>query len=253
LPESAPASFRHSGKYASGALGERTWQQVRAEAQDYLDLARSLPPFAGGPPQPVAQAIDLPIGGRLVGSIGSLFADGDACWLVSISTSQPSFKQLIPLFIDWASLNLARPEASCKLVMIHKNDDKKPALGPPIPFTADREQLRSGLAALVALYRNAYRTAGVYYARTSYGYAEVLHEKPEDAEAAAKAARTCWNGSDFNGGSLGERDYAPMYNRMLAGDERFIETDTPEHERFAGVAQSLLAIITGRPQSGEAA
>jgi exonuclease V gamma subunit len=137
--------------------------------------------------------------------------------------------------------------------MIHKNDDDKPALGPPIPFTADREQLRLGLAALLALYRNACRTAGVYYARTSFSYAGVLHEKPEDAEAAAKAAWTCWNGSDYNGGSVGERDYAPMYNRILAGDERFIETDTPEHERFAGVARSLLAIITGLAQSGEAA
>ena len=252
LPESAPASFRHSGRYASGALGERTWQQVRADAQDYLDLACSKPPFADGPPQPIAQAIDLPISGKLIGNVGSVFADGDTCWLVSISTSQPSFKQLIPLFIDWAALNLSRPEGSCKLVMIHQNKKKEPALGPPVPFTSNHAQLRSGLAALVAMYRNAHRTAGIYYARTSHSYASALHDKPDDTEAAEKSAWTCWNGSDFNGGFTGERDYAPMYNQMLAGDEGFMEADTPEHDRFAGVARSLLEIITGLPQPEEA-
>lgn len=252
LPESAPASFRLSGKYASGALGERSWLQVRDEAQAYLDLARELPVFAGKPPAASAQMIDLAIGERLVGSVASLYSVGEETWLVSISTRKTSFRQLLPLFIDWAALCLSRPEGLCRLAMIRKNDQGAAVRDPPLSFATRPESLRSGLAALLALYRDARRTAGVYFARTSYRYAAALLEKPDDPDAALAAARATWLGQDYNGGHGGERDHAPMYNRMLADEERFLEAGTPEHARFATLATSLLGIIGGAALPGEA-
>lgn len=251
LPPEPPPAFLRSGRYASGELGRRTWQSIIEQAQPYLDLARSQPLFLQPGLEPSAQAIDLQLDAtRLIGSVSKVYSAGGKRWLVSISTSRPTFKQLIPFFIEWACLNLIQPPAACELLMVHKNARKDADLGPPLPFCRDLESLRAGLLALVNIYRDAQHNAGVYYARSSYALAESLYEKPEQIDKARHAASTMWTGNDFAGAS-GERDYTPLYNQMIAGDQSFIEPGSAANQRFEALAIALLEIITGLPANLE--
>jgi exodeoxyribonuclease V gamma subunit len=249
LPPLAPAHIAHSGRYASGELGARAWAQLVEETQPYLDAARTLAPFAAGATQAQSLAIDLPVAdARLLGSVGPLYRCGDALWLVSISTSNVSFKQLLPLFLQWAALRLSLPDRQCRVAMVHKDGRNGPTIGLPLEFTEDPARLLQGLRRLIDMYRHAEQTAGVYYARTSYAFA--------DAEADTRSTRPrsprgdacrAWQGN-AGAGFAGERDHRPLYNLMLAADESFLDS-----VEFADTARQLLQAITGRLPDAEAA
>ena len=244
LPRRAPPQVAHSGRHASGELGMRTWEALIAQTQPYLDTARALPPFALGATQAESVAIDLHLdGARLLGSVGNLYRCGDQLWLVSISNSSISFRQLLPLFMHWAALKLSLPDQECRVSMVYKDGKKGPAVGPPSAFAEDPRLLREGLQQLLKMYRQAERTAGVYYARASFKFAEAERNFDPNArnpKPPRDAARGAWEG-DEGAGFAGERDYLPLYNLILAGDESFI--DSAEFERNA---RQLMQAITGQ-------
>ncbi|MBL8246234.1 MAG: exodeoxyribonuclease V subunit gamma [Rhodanobacteraceae bacterium] len=241
LPLQPPAEFSRSGRYASGKLGEHAWQQTRAQAQAWLDLACSLPPFDGAAPTALAQAIDLELGGvRLIGSVGQVYQRGSSLWLVSISPVASDFRQLLPVFLDWAALRLALPQADLHLRVIHRGKDDMPELGPAPNFATDPDPLRRGLVRLIALYQDAFRTAAAYHARSSHALAANL--AAGDADKALEASRRAWRGQHE---SVGERDYAPGYNRMIAGDDRFLHPGRAEHARFDQLARELYDLLRG--------
>ncbi len=254
LSDQPPVAFMRSGRYASGEIGRRTWQSVREEAQAYLDLARVAKPFSIGGFTAVARSVDLTFdAARLVGSLPKVYSAADQHWLVSISTTRPSFKQVLPLFIEWACLNLLQPGA-CDLLVLRKHaTQERPEIGPPLPFSRDPEKLRAGLAKLMQIYRNAQANAGVYYARTSYALAQALHEDPFNPIKAHGKSLLSWRGSSSHG-ATGERDYAPHYNRIVSGDGTFMDTGSDSNRRFEDLARSLLAIVTGtEPRAAELA
>lgn len=244
LPAQAPPHIARSGRYASGELGALTWAALVAGAQPYLALARSLPPFAQGACKPEAVAVDLPVGGvRLVGSVANVYRCERTLWLVSISKGALSFKQLLPLFLQWAALCLSAPQGlQCRLAWIGQNERNELAVGPPVAFPEEADQLRQGLIELLDMYRHAEQTAGVYYAKTSYAYAAAEQMHDPDArrpKSPLDAAYKAW-ASNESADKTGERDYTPQYNRMLAGDESFIASPA-----FAETARKLMQIITG--------
>jgi exonuclease V gamma subunit len=120
---------------------------------------------------------------------------------------------------------------------------KVPASGPPWSFPEELDDVRGGLRKLLDLYRSAHQTVGVYHARTSHAWATA---KPEKRRA---DTRDSWVGG-FE--STGERDYAPGYNRLLAGDETFLDPGDPDHERFVGIAEAILEAMGGRVAREEA-
>jgi exonuclease V gamma subunit len=61
FPDAPPPSISRSGRYASGEVGRLAWDGIREEAQDWLDVARSLPPFAAGARHPESIAVDVTI------------------------------------------------------------------------------------------------------------------------------------------------------------------------------------------------
>lgn len=241
LPLQPPPAFARSGRYASGRLGERAWQETRMEAQAWLDLARGLPPFDRAAPGVLAQAIDLELDGiRLVGSVDQVYRSGDQTWLVSISPVVTDFRHLLPVYLEWAALRLTLPQADLHLRVIHRDRNHLPELGPVPPFTDHPERLREGLSRLLALYRDACRTAAAYHPRSSYVLADKV--AAGDPDRALDASRRAWQGQHQ---SAGERDYAPGYNRLIAGDDAFLHAGRAEHARFDRLARELYDLLRG--------
>lgn len=245
FPDAPPPSIARSGRYASGAVGRLTWQAIREEAQAWLDCARSLEPYRAGPRHPESIAVDVTVDElRIRGVVPDVVRAADAIWRVEISTSALSFANLVPLYIDWALLRLANPDAQCRAAMVYHRatsyggrSRKVPAIGPPWSFPEDLDDVRRGLRTLLKLYGSAHQTVGLYHARTSYTW---VASQPERRWADTRQA---WAGG-FD--SVGERDYAPGYNRLLAGEASFLDPDGPDHERFARIAESILEAMRGR-------
>lgn len=252
LPVDAPPSFRRSGQYASGALGAMTWETVRTQAQAFLTAARALPPFAAGAALPQAQAVDLQVEGvRLIGSVNRIYATAGERWLVGICVNRPTFRHLLPLYLDWAALCLSQPETPCRLAFIYHDPTNGILSDPPIAFCRDHHALQHGLAALLQLYRHAEDVAGLYFARTSYQLASALHRQPQALDKALAEAATTWGGN-AGARTRGERDFLPLYNRMLAGDEAFLQDGHPQQQRMVAIARSLLQVLTGSAPAAEA-
>jgi len=252
IPLEAPPAFLRSGQYASGEIGKRSWQIVRDEAQTYLDLVREHAPFSLGRTAPETRAIDLTLDAtRVVGHVGQLYRADDAEVLLSLSTSKPTFKQVIPLFIEWACLRLADADRPCRLLMVHRHEkDRLPIVGPPIPFAQEIGQIRAGFSQLMQIYQNAHAHAGIYYARSSFAMAHALHKDPDNDAKARSAAIGSWAGGGY-AKSSGERDYAPLYNRITAGNVDFTGADNDASRRFEELARTLLAVITGSARTTE--
>jgi exodeoxyribonuclease V gamma subunit len=237
-----PPSVLHSGAYASGELGLRSWAILRTQAQGWLSVLHALPPFGMQPTTAIGIPIDLDIDGmRLLGNVGPVYVCGEELWLVRISSSPLSFKQLLPLFVQWAALRLSLPERTCQVRVLQSRDTALPTTL-PYAFVEDPALLHSGLAELLRHFCRAGQTAQIYHPRSSYMFA--ISDREKDEDQALKAARQSWLGSDFNG-AVGERDYAPHYNRLLSDDDAFLTSGTAEFGRFATMARELLRSIFG--------
>jgi len=246
LPQQAPPRLARSGQLAAGIVGARAWEELREDAQTFLDAARKLPPFERGPARPAAVAVDLALGGqRLVGTLGEIYLAGDTLWLVAISNaSSMDFGKLLPLYTQWAALCASQPGRLCEVALL---TPKRQDLSGFIQTPADLQQ---GLHRLLAGYRDAAAQADAYFPRSSHAYAtawhKVLDKQPEAGERAReealKAARDAWTGG-YNG--HGERDYAPGYSGLLAGAARFLQPGEASHARFVERALSLFDLISG--------
>lgn len=242
LPQHAPARLARSGLLASGILGQQSYAKLREQAQELLDLACQMPPFADGSSQLGQQNIDLRLGPhRLTGQVGPIFSHGNAHWLLAISPANSiHFGQLLPLYLQWACLCLSDPDQPWQVALLH------PGVKEPLPgtdFTRDRSRLQAGLLRLLDDYSNERATATSYFPRTSHVYAHLL-QKHEDAGRALAAATQAWAATGAE--ASGERDYAPGYNALLGDDESFLVEGTPSHRRFASRALDYLDLLIGR-------
>ncbi|KRE97023.1 hypothetical protein ASG87_00180 [Frateuria sp. Soil773] len=247
LPEQAPAWLRLSGALPSGRLGLDAWTAEREAVQALLEAARAHPLFAGAPPQRQPRMLALVVDGVAVeGTLERVYAAGDGLWLFEAwpgrKAAALTFRERVPLFLDWALLRLATDPAVPVRVGVLAADGGA-EIEAPINAWADAfaqtahdasaaRAMLDGLArrvgALLAIWRQAQRRPVSYFPRTSWA---ALDEKPE-------AAQWAWEG-DF---ATGERDYAPGYARLLAGDAHF-EPGHPDHAALQALARRLAALI----------
>ncbi|OZB61704.1 MAG: exodeoxyribonuclease V subunit gamma [Lysobacterales bacterium 14-68-21] len=246
LPEQPPAWLRLSGLLPGGRLGLAAWIAEREAVNALLATARTHPLFAGALPQRQPRALALTVGEHIVeGALDRVFATDDGLWLFEAWPGKKpeslSFRERVPLFLDWALLRLAAEPTTPVRVAVFTADDKAD-LGAPFnawdeamlaadPATAQamREALAARVAALLAIWRQAQQQPLPYFPRTSWA---ALDDKPE-------AARQAWEGQ---GQGAGERDYAPGYARLLAGETNFADGQ-PQHAELQALAARLARLI----------
>jgi exodeoxyribonuclease V gamma subunit len=157
-----------------------------------------------------------------------------------------NFKERIPFFLEWALLRLltvpVMPVRACALTVDHKHpwqdalndwDEYLVLLAQAddrVALQARLDDLASRVAQLLTLWRQAQQQPLAYFPKTSW--AALDSNKPHAATAA-------WWSGGF--GHIGERDYAPGYARLLAGDQRF-ESGHHEYEELRALARRLHAL-----------
>lgn len=246
LPEQAPAWLRLGGVLPPGRIGMDAWAAERAKVQTLLARAADHPLFAGALPQrtplPLLETVTgLPIEGTLE----RVWSTGEARWQFEVypgkAEDKLGFRERVPFFIEWALLRLlTTPPMAVRACLLtdgaehpwedrfnHWDDAYRAADADQAQ--AMREDLVARVGALLDLWRQAQRYPLPYFPRTSWA---ALDERPD------KAQQT-WAGSF---GHPGERDYAPGYAWLLAGEMDF----SPEQPAFAELrafAARLLRLI----------
>ncbi len=247
LPEAPPAWLRLGGLLPPGRLGMDAWTAERDAVQTMLALACDHPMFAAALPVRQPRVIATKVAGMAVeGALERVYASGDALWLFEVYPGRKevalTFKERIPFFIDWALLRLTAdadtPVRACVLTEGDEHgwqdafnawDDALmacAAAGDDKTADAMRASLVARLAALLELWRQAQRYPLPYFPKTSWAS---LDERLDSAQNA-------WTGS----GGRGERDYAPGYAWLLAGDADF----SPGHPAFAELQALALHLRT---------
>lgn len=245
LPELPPAWLRLSGMLPRGRLGLAAWTAERDAVNALLQAAQAHPLFASALPQRQPRALALTVGEHTVeGALERVFATDDALWLFEAWPGKKpeslTFRERVPLFLDWALLRLSAEPATPARVAVFTADEKvdlgvpfnawDDALhaAPPQTARAMLDALAARVAALLAIWRQAQHQPLPYFPRTSWA---ALDDKPD-------AARQAWEG----GFATGERDYAPGYARLLAGEMNFADGQ-PGHAEMQALAVRLWHLI----------
>ena len=178
------------------------------------------------------------------GVLDRVFATDEALWLFEAwpgrKAESLTFRERVPLFLDWALLRLAVDATTPVRVAVFTADadadagfpfnawDEALQAAPPDSARAMREVLAARVAALLSIWRQAQRQPLPYFPRTSWA---ALDDKPD-------AARQAWEG----GFATSERDYAPGYARLLAGEMNFADGQ-PDHAQLQALAERLAGLI----------
>ncbi|HET6631683.1 MAG TPA: exodeoxyribonuclease V subunit gamma [Rhodanobacteraceae bacterium] len=235
-----PEWLRLGGLLAPGAPGLKAWTDECTVANAMLEQARKLPGLGATPIQ-ANHDIDLLLDGRrLTGQVEQVYPAHDgAQWLVMRTVSgrkgklkkeaDVDFRYRLPMFLDWALLRLQSARAGGTLpavrlhVLLHGGTPWQDGIN-----GWDGVLLQAGAAARTTLlgdleqrivrlldwWIEAQGTPKWYFPKTAwYSIAPGVNGEPKP-DAAADA----WAGGDH---SRGERDYAPGYARLLAGDADF--------------------------------
>jgi exodeoxyribonuclease V gamma subunit len=246
LPEQAPAWLRLGGVLPPGRIGLDAWAAERAKVQTLLARAADHPLFAGALPHRTPVPLLEPVAGlSLDGTLERVWSTGADRWQFEVypgkAEDKLGFRERVPFFIEWALLRLATessvPVRACLLTdgaehaweAMFNGWDESFRAADAETAQAMRGDLAARVGALLDLWRQAQRYPLPYFPRTSWA---ALDERPEKAQQA-------WAGSF---GHPGERDYAPGYAWLLAGDADF----SPEQPAFAELqafAGRLLGLI----------
>ncbi len=230
LPLEPPEWLRCGGLLPPGRAGEEAWRDERerlasllAAAGDAGHPARALfrEPLAPGLPV----AIDLQLDrARLRGELREVREQAGARWLLAVHPGKRfdrlDFKARIDLFLRWAALRLASgPQIAVRAALLVAPDARHPDDWTPQLAAWDarireggaqgaraRAELERRVAGLVGFWRAAQQRPQWYFPKTSWAALESM----EQAVAA-------WTG----GYGVGERDYAPGYAALLAGERDF--------------------------------
>ncbi|MEO8748253.1 MAG: exodeoxyribonuclease V subunit gamma, partial [Rhodanobacter sp.] len=238
IPDQAPAWLARSGRLAGGAIGERTWGELRAQLQPLLDGARPL--FAGQRAQSLPQAVDLDLGDgmRLTGTVDRVFRGATGSPLLfDVQPARPAgLKELLGYYIDWAVLQLSQPGVvqGDYLEPGSKTQPVRRASLLPVIHAQDGEQLRHGLRSLIEASRQAERQPLLFFQKTALAWAV---SKPDDR---LPKARSAWEGG-YN--QTGERDYAPGYAALLTRGLDLFDPAGSEHRAFVAATEIVCHVL----------
>ena len=219
IPEPPPAWLAEAGVLACGRPGINAWVALREQANQTIKHAAEMPLFQAGWPKPW-RGIDAAVADwRLAGKLPDAWADADgAPWILALHPGKAlkdlDYGKRIPLFLQWALLRLD-PDLADVPVRVAWLLSAPPGEDAPWQAwerawrqaddarrTRMRTQLAASLASLLAMFAQAQQQPSAYFPKT----------------ASARNPNEAWLGG-FN--STGERDYAPGYARLLAGDLTF--------------------------------
>ena len=239
MPEHPPAWLAGAGVLASGRPGVAAWLDLREKSNVTLQQTAAMRLFDDGWPKPwpiVEASLD---GWRLAGRLPDavIGPDGAPCVLAlhpGKILKALDYGKRIPLFLQWALLRLDpaladRPVAIAWLLKEPAGDDAPWHAWEQAWQQADathRESMRAQLAAsvidLLAMFVQAQAHPSAYFPKT----ASAGHPENE------------WVGG-FN--KTGERDYAPGYARLLAGEVTF--SNVSELANLQAVADRIEAAL----------
>lgn len=261
IPVEPPAWLRLGGLLPPGQPGVQAWVQERDKVILLLETARE--PLGGmGSCTPISHDIDFHIAGRrLIGRVGNVLkpdgAPGER-WLLprpfaiteggkaKLKPEQSiGFRERVPMFLDWAALRLASanqpnpPEV--RLNALFDTDkanfwqrdinlwDARFVVAKARERAKMLTDLEDRVVRLIQWSEAGHATSHWYFAKAAWA---TLGPWAYGKEMAAPGSN--WIGDS----SVGERDYVPGYNRLLAGDVQFDEA-TPELRALQKFAREL--------------
>lgn len=239
LATEPPAWLARSGLLAGGAIGERSWRDLRGQLQPLLDGARPL--FANERAQRMPQAIDLDLGDgvRLTGTVQRVFraATGEPL-LFDVQPARPiGLKELLGYYIDWAALQLGLP-AVAQGEYLEPGPKSQPVRRSSLlslVHAQDTEQLRRGLRTLIEASRRAEREPLLFFPKTALAWACA---EPDER---THKARSAWEGNGYT--QAGERDYAPGYAALLTRGLSMLDPNSPEHHAFINATELVCGVL----------
>lgn len=250
LLDAPPAWLRLAGLLPPGRVGDAAWRTEREKVRALLDRCCEHPLFAGVPPVPAPVQVDLEAGPfRVRGELARCHRVGDTAWVFDLFPGKREdaldFKPRIGLFIEWALLRLSDADGThaARLCALTASDDTPwqqsindwdeafiacARAGNRDACESQLARLRERVGRLLAFWLEARVAPAWYFPKTSW----------VAATTPAKASDT-WTGG-WN--HVGERDYAPGYARLFAGDREF-RADTPDRDLLERTAQRLYRLI----------
>lgn len=237
LPDEPPGWLRLTGLLPPGRPGQQAWLNECEKVARLISAVQGHPLFAGGVLPPIgAMRLDLPLGRwQLVGESTRVHRDDQADWLFDVFPSKSTtekgkrsrysehelgFRERIPAFIEWAALRLSQPrQRPVRICLLTEslvapwqdaiNDwDARWIAAEPDRVEAMRDELAERLDQLIVFWHGAQSRPRWYFPKTSWCA----------ATGAADKVTATFVGGDH---STGERDYAPGYAALLAGDIDF--------------------------------
>jgi exodeoxyribonuclease V gamma subunit len=254
LPEEPPPWLALTGALPPGRPGAVAWKDELKKVNALLQAHAQHPLFAAGVPARERVAIDVSIDdARVRGEAGRVHVTGATRWVFD---AYPGKKEdaldlglRAGLFLEWALLRLSDPDGSQAVRMLAAcakgngwqdaiNAWDEDYLHDAPARAAKRAGLEARVLALLRRWSEAQERPPAYYPKTSL----VAVEDPDEIEAE-------WIGSSYR---RGERDYAPGYAHLLAGETHFAPGD-PERASLIEFAMALKKEIDLRPAEEGAA
>jgi exodeoxyribonuclease V gamma subunit len=231
LPDAPPDWLRLTGILPPGRAGSEAWTDELDKARQLVAAVAHHELFAGGlpraRPQWLEHAIDLGGAEAVVrGELRRIHERDGALWIMDCYPSRETeskldFKQRIAFFLEWALLRLHAPAKDpVRACVVIAGDHDEGWQRRFETWSADFERARSDkhamledlerrVAGLFEFWRRAQRSPQWYFPATSWA---LVARGPDKA-------REQWAGSPRS--KKAERDYAPGYARLLAGDRDF--------------------------------
>lgn len=202
-------ALRLSGSLPPGTLAEIAYAEARDSARAILKPLRDDPLFSCGLTAANTLAFDLDIGDiRLTGQLERVHRIGEQWVLIEVfpdkTESEFTFKERLPIFIEWALLRRLLPDADCALRVLCKGA-KSPWLDRLRAMST--EALDQGLVQLLAFWSQAQSRPSWYFPATSWAIAKA------DPDKQRKSGSDAWYSFD---GTRGESVHAPGYAAWLA-------------------------------------
>ena len=254
-PDVAPDWARLTGMLSPGRIGEQAWEVERGKVDELFAAvdanghdAHAL--FAHPLPESRPLAIERTIAGHAVrGELRDIFDTSAARWVLDVrpgkSEADMAFRERIGLFLRWALARLDTPSDHAVRVALvaapHKGRrepdqwsrrfnawDEGFVVADAATQARRLADLERRVGGLLDFFAISQRQPQWYFPKISW------LALGDDADAASRE----WVGSDHH---VGERDYAPGYARLLAGERDF--SDAGDHAELARHAAHLRALI----------
>lgn len=254
-PQIPPEWARFTGMLPPGRVGEQAWEAEREKIDELFDSvaaaehdARAL--FANALPASRPVRIERTIAGHaLSGELRDIFDAPDARWLIEVhpgkSETSLGFRERISLFLRWALVRLETPgDRAVRAALVtapHRGRQEADSWSRRFNawdaafVAADAAAQSQRLAdlerrvgGLLDFFVASQRQPQWYFPKTSW------LALGDDKDAPTRE----WIGGEHH---VGERDYAPGYARLLAGERDFSDgADRVELSRHAAHLRALI-------------